>query len=215
MSEVYPLHACCAWVTGASSGLGRHFGLLLAANAAHVALAARSIDRVADTAKAITDQGGKALAVALDVTDRASVDAAVARIEDELGPIQILVNNAGVAATAPFLDMTEQDWAQVLDTNLTGVWRVGQAVARRMAPLGRGSIINISSMALLQRLAAVRGRLSLCADQAAAAKWWLSMPMASVSAEGPRPKPTHTSELQSLMRISYAVFCLTKKKKHT
>src|SRR3546814_1522714 len=82
---------------------------------------------------------------------------------DELGPIQILVNNAGVAATAPFLDMTEQDWAQVLDTNLTGVWRVGQAVARRMAPLGRGSIINISSMALLQRLAAVRGRLSLCA----------------------------------------------------
>src|SRR3546814_9407486 len=94
--------------------------------------------------------------VALDVTDRASVDAAVARIEDELGPIQILVNNAGVAATAPFLDMTEQDWAQVLDTNLTGVWRVGQAVARRMAPLGRGSIINISSMALLQRLAAVR-----------------------------------------------------------
>src|SRR3546814_2822775 len=111
--------------------------------------------------------------------------------------------------------MTEQDLAQVLDTNLIGVWRVGQAVARRMAPLGRGSIINISSMALLQRLAAVRGRLSLCADQAAAAKWWLSMPMASVSAEGPMPKALstrrtsprseeHTSELQSLMRTSYA-----------
>src|SRR3546814_5504597 len=70
--------------------------------------------------------------------------------------------------------------------------------------------------ALLQRLAAVRGRLSLCADQAAAAKWWLSMPMASVSAEGPMPKALrseeHTSELQSLMRISYAVFCLKKKK---
>src|SRR3546814_388026 len=123
----------------------------------------------------------------------------VARIEDELGPIQILVNNAGVAATAPFLDMTEQDWAQVLDTNLTGVWRVGQAVARRMAPLGRGSIINISSMALLQRLAAVRGRLSLCADQAAAAKWWLSMPMASVSAEGPMPKALSTRRTSPLM----------------
>src|SRR3546814_460628 len=118
---------------------------------------------------------------------------------DELGPIQILVNNAGVAATAPFLDMTEQDWAQVLDTNLTGVWRVGQAVARRMAPLGRGSIINISSMALLQRLAAVRGRLSLCADQAAAAKWWLSMPMASVSAEGPMPKALSTRRTSPLM----------------
>src|SRR3546814_3290837 len=89
-------------------------------------------------------------------------------------------------------------------------------------------------VALLQRLAAVRGRLSLCADQAAAAKWWLSMPMASVSAEGPMPKALstrrtsplmpgcrhqgracrseeHTSELQSLMRNSYAVFCLKKK----
>src|SRR3546814_10632206 len=84
-------------------------------------------------------------------------------------------------------------------------------------------------MALLQRLAAVRGRLSLCADQAAAAKWWLSMPMASVSAEGPMPKALstrrtsplmpgcrhrseeHTSEIQSLMRLSYAVFCLKKK----
>src|SRR3546814_1041411 len=70
MSEVYPLQDRIALVTGASSGLGRHFGLLLAANGAHVALAARSIDRVADTAKVITDQGGKALAVALDVTDR-------------------------------------------------------------------------------------------------------------------------------------------------
>src|SRR3546814_3348695 len=118
-----------------------------------------SSDVCSSDLKAITDQGGEALAAAVDVTDRASVDAAVARIEDELGLIQILVNNAGVAATAPFLDMTEQDWAQVLDTNLTGVWRVGQAVARRMAPLGRGSIINISSMALLQRLAAVRGRM--------------------------------------------------------
>src|SRR3546814_2294619 len=78
----------------------------------------------------------------------------------------------------------------------------------------------VDGMALLQRLAAVRGRLSLCADQAAAAKWWLSMPMASVSAEGPMPKALstrseeHTSELQSLMRISYAVFCLKKKNKH-
>src|SRR3546814_4517868 len=102
--------------------------------------------------------------------------------------MRISDGSSDVCSSDLFLDMTEQDWAQVLETNLTGVWRVGQAVARRMAPLGRGSIINISSMALLQRLAAVRGRLSLCADQAAAAKWWLSMPMASVSAEGPMPK---------------------------
>src|SRR3546814_12500218 len=142
MSEVYPLQDRIALVTGASSGLGRHFGLLLAANGAHVALAARSIDRVADTAKAITDQGGKALAVALDVTDRDSVDAAVARIEDELGPIQILVNNAGVAATAPFLAIMEQDWDQVIDTNLTGVSSVGSAVSRRIHHLGRRTTIH-------------------------------------------------------------------------
>src|SRR3546814_3855760 len=97
MSEVYPPQDRIALVTGASSGLGRHFGLLLAANGAHVALAARSIDRVADTATAITDQGGKALAVALDVTDRTSIVAAAQRLEDELGPTQNLVNNAGVA----------------------------------------------------------------------------------------------------------------------
>src|SRR3546814_19042779 len=72
MSEVYPLQDRIALVTGASSGLRRHFGLLLAANGAHLALAARSIDRVADSAKAIPDQGGKALDVALDVTVRAS-----------------------------------------------------------------------------------------------------------------------------------------------
>src|SRR3546814_20522196 len=130
MSEVYPLQDRIALVTGASSGLGRHFGLLLAANGAHVALAARSIDRVADTAKAITDQGGKALAVALDVTERASVDAAVARIEDALGPNQVLVNNAGGAATAPFLDLTEHDWAKVRDIHLTGVWSVGSEKRR-------------------------------------------------------------------------------------
>src|SRR3546814_10159542 len=73
--------------------------------------------------------------------------------------------------------------------------------------------VRVTKKALLQRLAAVRGRLSLCAAQAAAAKWWLSMPMASVSAEGPMPKALsrseeNTSELQSLMRHSYAVFCL-------
>src|SRR3546814_14356893 len=111
MSEVYPLQDRIALVTGASSGLGRHFGLLHAANGAHVALAARGIDRVADTAKAITDQGGKALAVAPDVTDRASVDAAVARIVAQLGPIQLLINKYGGEATAPFIDMTALSWA--------------------------------------------------------------------------------------------------------
>src|SRR3546814_5734185 len=114
MSEVYPLQDRIALVTGASSGLGRHFGLLPAANGAHVPLAARSIDWVADTAKAITDQGGKALAVALDVTDLASVDAAVARIEDELGPIQILVNNRSEEHTSELQSLMRISYASFL-----------------------------------------------------------------------------------------------------
>src|SRR3546814_14914571 len=98
MSEVYPLQDRIALVTGASSGLGRHFGLLLAANGAHVALSARSIDRVADTAKVITDQGCKALALAHDVTERARGHAELTRTADEPGPIPTHGQLAGVAA---------------------------------------------------------------------------------------------------------------------
>src|SRR3546814_5695682 len=99
---------------------------------------------------------------------------------------------------------------------VTGVQTCASDLASRRRRRLRRATGRSSPEALLQRLAAVRGRLSLCADQAAAAKWWLSMPMASVSAEGPMPKALrsedHTSELQSLMRISYAVFCLKKKR---
>src|SRR3546814_2099760 len=111
--------------------------------------------------------------------------------------------------------------------------RARKGLAAHGRPCPRPGPGMARAAALLQRLAAVRGRLSLCADQAAAAKWWLSMPMASVSAEGPMPKALSTrrtsplmpgcrhqgrrseeptSDLQSLMRISYAVFCLKKKK---
>ena len=79
------------------------------------------------------------IAVAMDVTDRASVDAAVAKATEAFGPIDILINNAGLADPQPFLDMTEESWQKVIETNLTGVWRVGQAVARGMVARGRGS----------------------------------------------------------------------------
>src|SRR3546814_10627520 len=106
--------------------------------------------------------------------------------------------------------------ATVASRSIMEGWLTPSALGRCLAELlgGRCAPRQVgvaSGGALLQRLAAVRGRLSLCADQAAAAKWWLSMPMASVSAEGRSEE--HTSELQSLMRISYAVFCLKKKTK--
>ena len=136
-----------ALVTGASSGLGDHFARTLAARGATVVAAARRTERldalVADIAKA----GGKAIAVRLDVTDPASVEDAMARIAAELGALDVLVNNAGVAQSKPALQLTDADWRQVMDTNLDGAWRMAQAAAKAMAASGKGgSIVNIASI---------------------------------------------------------------------
>ncbi|MEO8488043.1 MAG: glucose 1-dehydrogenase [Betaproteobacteria bacterium] len=143
-----------ALVTGAFGGLGRDFARMLARAGASVALAGRRIDAGHALAGTMRRDGANAQAFAMDVTDRASVDAAVADAANALGPIDVLVNNAGVAITRPFLDVTEREWAEVLDVNLDGAWRVAQAVARRMRDAGRGgSIVNIASV-LGERVAA-------------------------------------------------------------
>lgn len=132
-----------ALVTGASSGLGENFARCLAARGAVVVACARRVDRL----EALVREGGAAHAVALDVTDPASVDAAVRRAADLAGPIDILVNNAGIADTKASLELTEADWRRVLDTNLDGAWRVAQAAAKAMVAAGRGgSIVNIASI---------------------------------------------------------------------
>ncbi len=136
-----------AVVTGASSGLGRRFALVLARAGAKVALAGRRVERLAELAREIEGFDGRAFPLAMDVTDRASVAAGVAAIETELGAVAILVNNAGVVVGKPALDHTEADWDLVVDTNLKGVWLVAQEVARHMVRLGHGgSIVNIASM---------------------------------------------------------------------
>jgi NAD(P)-dependent dehydrogenase (short-subunit alcohol dehydrogenase family) len=140
------LNGRTALVTGASSGLGRHFAAVLCAAGAKVALAARRVERLEAVQAELEEAGGTTVAVAMDVTDRASVDSAVAKATAALGPIDILINNAGLADPQPFLDMSEESWQMVIDTNLTGVWRVSQAVARGMAARGRGVIVNISSV---------------------------------------------------------------------
>jgi NAD(P)-dependent dehydrogenase (short-subunit alcohol dehydrogenase family) len=143
-----------ALVTGAFGGLGRDFARMLARAGASVALAGRRLDDGEAIAKAMRDEGLEAAAFPMDVTDRASVEAAVARIDGALGGIDILVNNAGVAMTRPFLDLDERDWSSVLDVNLDGAWRVAQVVARTMRDAGSGgSIVNIASV-LAERVAA-------------------------------------------------------------
>ncbi|MEQ8332465.1 glucose 1-dehydrogenase [Nisaea sp.] len=135
-----------ALVTGASQGLGARFAETLAANGAAVAVAARQVAKLQELAERIRAAGGTAHAVAMDVTDPASVTAATEDAEAALGPLDVLVNNAGIAVQKPFLEMSPEDYDQVLDTNLKGCFLVAQAVARRMKESGGGSIINIASV---------------------------------------------------------------------
>jgi NADP-dependent 3-hydroxy acid dehydrogenase YdfG len=106
-----------ALVTGASSGIGRHFAEILAAAGARVALAARRADRLAELARDIEARGGGCLPVECDVTEADSIAAAIATAEAELGPLSILVNNAGVVVSKPLFEHTEADWDYVVDTN--------------------------------------------------------------------------------------------------
>lgn len=143
-----------ALVTGAFGGLGRDFARMLARAGASVALAGRRLQEGKAIARAMADEGHRVAAIAMDVTDRASVEAAVDEAAAAFGVVDVLVNNAGVAVTRPFLDLTERDWAEVLDVNLDGAWRVAQAVARRLKEAERpGTIVNIASV-LADRVAA-------------------------------------------------------------
>jgi NAD(P)-dependent dehydrogenase (short-subunit alcohol dehydrogenase family) len=144
---LFDLTGRAALVTGASSGLGRHFALTLARAGARLALAARRVDRLEKVRQEIACMGGEAVAVSLDVTDAASVVAAIGEAARQLGPIRVLVNNAGVAVTKGVLEASEADWDRVIDTNLKGAWLVAQGVARHMAEHGQGgSIVNIGSI---------------------------------------------------------------------
>ncbi len=153
-----------ALVTGASQGLGRHFAGLLAAHGAEVALAARQIDKLAQATEELAAAGARTLPVQMDVRDPGSISDAMDEAEEALGPLDILVNNAGIALTAPFAEHNLGDLDAVIDTNLRGVFLVGQEAAKRMIPRGRGSIVNIASIAGHK----VLGQLSsYCATKAA------------------------------------------------
>lgn len=142
----FRLNGQIALVTGASSGLGTHFALLLASAGARVAVAARRADKLHSLVDRIAQSGGEARALSLDVTEAASVH----RCFDELstwGAPDVLLNNAGVTVTRPMLQQSEADFDSVIDTNLKGCWLVATEAARRMVAAGRGgSIVNIASI---------------------------------------------------------------------
>jgi NAD(P)-dependent dehydrogenase (short-subunit alcohol dehydrogenase family) len=136
-----------ALVTGASSGIGEHFAEVLAAAGAKVAAAARRADRLADLAERIEARGGECLPLSCDVTDRQSITQAIAAAEAHLGPVSVLVNNAGVVVSKPLFEHTEEDWDYVVDTNLKGAWLTAREFAHHLVERKRpGRIINISSI---------------------------------------------------------------------
>lgn len=136
-----------ALVTGAGSGLGRAFALALASAGADVVLTELPGKEAAadEVAGLIRTVGRRAYTVPLDVTDVAMIESTVQAIEREMGPIGVLVNNAGINIPQPCLEVTEEAWDKVLGINLRGVFFSAQRVARRMAERRRGKIINIAS----------------------------------------------------------------------
>ncbi len=143
----FDLSGKTALITGASSGLGEHFALILSQAGARVVVAARRVERLQALVQRIEAAGGQALAVSMDVTDGDSIDAGFAQAEATLGTVDILVNNAGIGDPVPFLDMSEGNWRSMMDTNLDGAWRVAHRATVAMAKSGNGgSVINIASI---------------------------------------------------------------------
>ncbi|MDA7947438.1 MAG: SDR family oxidoreductase [Hyphomicrobiaceae bacterium] len=146
-NDRFDLSGRTAFVTGASSGLGRQFAQTLARAGAKVALAARRADNLRAAVDEIESKGGSAFAVPLDVTDPDAVAPAFNTAEAALGPVDILVTAAGVPSGSFFVDMPEEEWRTVMDVNLDGVFRTAREGAKRMKQRGSGgSIINVASI---------------------------------------------------------------------
>ncbi|WP_171168485.1 2,3-dihydro-2,3-dihydroxybenzoate dehydrogenase [Streptomyces sp. I05A-00742] len=146
MSTLYGLRGT-ALVTGAAGGIGEAVVRALAAEGVAVALVDREKDVLGALAAELTAAGHRVLALPADVTSGSEVEAAVDTAERELGPIDHLVNGAGILRSGSVRDLTEDDWNAVLGVNATGVFHVSRAVADRMAPRRSGAIVTVASNA--------------------------------------------------------------------
>lgn len=143
----FSLESKVAFVTGASRGIGRAIAVALAEHGADVAVAARTVEALEETAAEVEATGRRALVVPCDVTDTAQVESAVATTIEKLGDLQIVVNNAGgTRFMSPVAAMREDGWSKVIDLNLTSVFRVCKAAGAHLLSKGKGSVINISSV---------------------------------------------------------------------
>lgn len=135
-----------AWVTGAGKGIGKAIALAVAARGIRVAVSARTASDIENVAQEIRAGGGETLAVVCDVTQPDAIANAVAQIRAQLGPVTILVNNAGIAGSHKFLGHADALWHKIINTNLNSVYYVSKAVAPMMVEANWGRIVNIASI---------------------------------------------------------------------
>jgi len=144
--QAFDLTGKVAVVTGANTGLGEAFAWALADVGAHVAIVARSQERNKAVAHSITNAGGPAIALEADVTDPDGVERMVSDVTRQLGPIDVLVNNAGLCYHRPALDVPREEWLEVFDVNVNGLWYCAQTVGRQMVERRTGVIVNVGSI---------------------------------------------------------------------
>jgi gluconate 5-dehydrogenase len=145
-TDLFSLAGRRALVTGAGRGIGRALAGGLGRAGASVVLNDIDAERLAGAVDGLRSSGIDARGEAFDVTDPEAIDAAVARIEDAAGPVDVLVNNAGIQLRKPVADWTPEEWHRVIDTDLTSAWLMSRAFGLRMVARGRGKIINVCSI---------------------------------------------------------------------
>jgi 2-hydroxycyclohexanecarboxyl-CoA dehydrogenase len=148
-------------VTGAGRGIGRSIALRFSEEGAKVALVARTEKDIGETARLLEQGGGRGLALTADITAAGAAEACVAQADAELGPLDVLVNNAGVFLWRPFLNISAEEWDRVIATNLTGAASFCRAVLPGMVARRRGRIVNVSS------IHGMRGDANVAAQSAA------------------------------------------------
>jgi NAD(P)-dependent dehydrogenase (short-subunit alcohol dehydrogenase family) len=151
-----------AIVTGGGTGIGRAIGLALGQEGARVAILGRRREALEQAASEITQSGAQAKAIVCDVTDKNAIREAVTQTEAAFGPVNVLVNNAGIVSVSTVESITEEQWQDVIETNLTGPFLMCRAVLPSMRKAGGGSIVNIGSVL---GLVAIKDRAAYCASK--------------------------------------------------